>query len=58
MIKIKYLLVLSRTQFVDLELGIFRGFGRVRSLFLVDEPGFRRVQCSFFPDLGLGSAHF
>ena len=36
----------------------FRGFGWICSLILVDVPGFGRVQTSFFPDLGLGSAGF
>ena len=40
------LLVLGRTQFVGSEFGIFRGFGWVRSLVLVGEPGFGRVQSS------------
>ena len=51
-------LVLSQTQFVGSEFGIFGGFEWVLSLILVDNPGFGRVQSSVFPDLGLGSAHF
>ena len=50
--------MLGRIQFVGSKFGIFGGFGWVRSLILVDEPGFRRVQSSVFLDLGLGSAHF
>ena len=50
--------MLGRTQFVGLKFGIFGGFGWVRSSILVDEPGFRRVRISVFPDLGLGLAHF
>ena len=35
------------------EFGIFGGFGWVCSSVLVDEPGFKRVLSSVFPDLGL-----
>ena len=38
-----YTLVLCQTQFVGSEFGIFGGFGWVRSLVLVGEPGFGRV---------------
>ena len=51
-------LVLSQTQFVGSEFGIFGGFGWVRSSVLVNEPGFGRVRSSVFPDFGLGSACF
>ena len=37
------------------EFGIFGWFRWVHSSFLVDEPGFGRVQSSVFPDLGLCS---
>ena len=43
---------------MGLKFGVFGGFGWVRSLALVDEPGFSRVRSLVFPDLGLGSAHF
>ena len=33
-------------------------FGWVHSSVLVNEPGFRRVPSSVFPDLGLDLAHF
>ena len=52
------IIVLSRTQFVGSEFGIFEGFGRVHSSVLVGELGFGRVRSSVFPDLGQGSAHF
>ena len=39
-------LVLGRTQSVGSEFGIFVGFGWVRSLVLVGEPGFGRVRSS------------
>ena len=44
---------------MGLKFGIFGGFGwvRCRSI-LVEDPGFGRVWCLVFPDLGLGSAHF
>ena len=43
---------------MNLEFGIFGGFGWVHSLVLVDEPGFGRVLSSVFQDLDLGSACF
>ena len=46
--------VLGRTQFVGSKFGIFGGFGWVRSSIWVDEPGFRRVRSSVFPNLVLG----
>ena len=50
--------VLVRTQFVGSELRIWKDSGGSYSSVSVDEPGFRRVWSSVFPDLGLGSAHF
>ena len=50
--------MLGRTQFVSSWFRIFRGFGWVHNLVLVDGPGFGMVQLSVFPDLGLGLAHF
>ena len=47
-------IVLGQTQFVGLKFWIFGGFGRVRSLVLVDKPEFKKVRSSVFPDLGLG----
>ena len=49
---------MSLTQFVGLAFGIFGEFGWVRSLVLVYEPEFGRIQSTVFPDLGLGLAHF
>ena len=51
-------LAVGRTQFVDSKFGSFGGFGRVHSLILVVEPGFRRDRILVFMDLGLGLACF
>ena len=48
----------SQTHFMGSEFEIFVGFWWVHSSVLVDEPGFRKVRSSVFPDLGPDLAHF
>ena len=54
----KNIFLVTISGFVGSGFWIIEGFGWVRSSVLVYKPGFRRVQISVFPDLGLGSACF